>query len=756
MPPSDDEPEEMDETIVIPQQSDVGSGPSAQSNATRSCLLCRRRKVRCDKKKPCDGCAKAGEECVYPMGRASRRQGTPDPELTNRLKRLEDVVRRLGSYLGEEGIQQALHNAASQTANGSQQSAPPSSSDINNISTTPPPLLLGQHQKEDIRQISSSPGSGRLVRDEGKSRYINGSFWTSLGIELGKDDEIADDPGYDADFESPESHFGADFNPIFGNSVNSPVDPRTLHPTYPSHRSMMWFLYKENVHPVVNLFHLASLEHFFHDSFQMTFDIPSSTELAMFCIYFGAITSIDDEDCQALFHEGRGHLLAKYRLGVEKSLVRANFMETDDRMVLEALCAFLIILRRHDARLSWELSGLAIRLSQSLGIHRDGGVLRLPFFEAEMRRRLAWQLCNIDAPASEDYAYEPSILEMSSFDAGTPMNVNDCDLSPSLLERPQEIQGFTESSFLRAHVEITRLWRYVFDARRPLSLGERPVECMTEAEKDQWLKDCRERLERDHLKGLSPSEPMQWVTALYVRFMLLELKLNVFKPLQEIARFDATRRKDLFLCSLECIESSYRLQHDRRSEKWAWFFKSYTQWHALAFVLHELREQRPGKDAGKAWRVAERIMASRWETPCENYRGGHQWNTILRMWEAARAESRKVMRSPQDTEITLGDGLRTATDVDRMSRKDSLITTASSDLANVMSESSGTQYHVGNYQEFASSGGWSFSKQAELSMSAMEHEDSPEDRYSNVFSEETLAIPGVGDWTQGFEIELEI
>lgn len=237
--------------------------------------------------------------------------------------------------------------------------------------------------------------------------------------------------------------------------------------------------------------------------------------------------------------------------------------------------------------------------------------------------------------------------------------------------------------------------------------------------------------------------------------MLLELKLNVFKPLQNTARFNATRRRELFICSLECIETSYRLQNDRRSEKWAWFFKSYSQWHALAFVLHELRERRAGKDAGKAWRAAERMMASRWETPCENYRGGHQWNTILRMWETARAESRKVTRSPQqDMEIALGDRLRTTTNVDRMSRKDSLITTASSDLANAMSESSGTQYPVGNHQEYTSSGGRSFPKRAGFSMSAME--DSPEDRYSNVFSEETLVIPGVDDWTQGFEIELEL
>ncbi|CAI0650980.1 unnamed protein product [Colletotrichum noveboracense] len=405
MPPPQHDPEEMEDTIVIAQQSDLGSGASAQTTAVRLCLLCRRRKVKCDKKKPCDGCSKAGVDCVYPMGRASRRQGTPDPELTNRFKRLEDVIRRLGSFIGEEGIQQALQTAPPQSPHGPQQST--SASD-NNPSATPPPVSMEQDRYEKPQKVAANTNE----------------------CQLGGEHDTTEDPGYDADFESLESNVLAhNFDSIFGNSTAQPVDICTLHPTSGAYRWKMWSLYKQNVHPVVDLFHLASLEQWFQESTEVAFGIPRNMELAMFCIYYGAVTSIDDEDCQSMFDMDRCHLLSKYRLGVEKCLVSAGFMDTDDRLVLEALCAFLIILRRHDARLSWKLSGLAIRLSQSVGIHRDGSALRLPFFEAEMRRRLAWQLCNIDAPAQEDYACDPSMLEMSSFDAGMPINVNDCDLT---------------------------------------------------------------------------------------------------------------------------------------------------------------------------------------------------------------------------------------------------------------------------------------------------------------------------------------
>lgn len=144
----------------------------------RSCVTCRRRKVRCNKRDPCSNCVKAGIECVFPgPGRAPRKpRRTPDAELLSRLRRLEGVVESLGGAA-------AIDRLAS--AN----------------STAPPPLTVRENNNlqasgacDDIFQSDQNTVQrrkdmheefGRLVIDEGRSQYVSNRFWASVGDQVG-------------------------------------------------------------------------------------------------------------------------------------------------------------------------------------------------------------------------------------------------------------------------------------------------------------------------------------------------------------------------------------------------------------------------------------------------------------------------------------------------------------------------------------------------------------------------------------------
>ena len=43
----------------------------------------------------------------------------------------------------------------------------------------------------------------------------------------------------------------------------------------------------------------------------------------------------------------------------------------------------------------WVLNGLAIRIAESMGLHRDGGQLALSPFQAEIRRRVCEFTCTL-------------------------------------------------------------------------------------------------------------------------------------------------------------------------------------------------------------------------------------------------------------------------------------------------------------------------------------------------------------------------
>jgi len=188
-----------------------------------------------------------------------------------------------------------------------------------------------------------------------------------------------------------------------------------LHPPEQQARQF-WEVYKENVDPLVKVLHIPTFEMTFHQAVSKLTKVGKTLEPFLFTIYYGAVTSTTPEACLERWGEERTTMLGRYRFGIEQGLARANFLYCEDIVVLQAFVVFLVLLRRNDdARKIWTLTGLVVRIAQTLGIHRDGSHFDLQPFEIEMRRRLWWQVCILDARSSEDHGCDPTISE-ASFD----------------------------------------------------------------------------------------------------------------------------------------------------------------------------------------------------------------------------------------------------------------------------------------------------------------------------------------------------
>jgi len=116
------------------QTAPVGVGHTQQEGEglqTWNCTNCRRRKVRCDRRYPCNHCTKNKAECVFPVsGRLPRRGRNPSNanpatqrqvELAGRLRRLEAMVGGLGSQfeaavVGGPGAYPAVNTMTSTTS----------------------------------------------------------------------------------------------------------------------------------------------------------------------------------------------------------------------------------------------------------------------------------------------------------------------------------------------------------------------------------------------------------------------------------------------------------------------------------------------------------------------------------------------------------------------------------------------------------------------------------------------------------------
>lgn len=615
----------------------------------RSCITCRRRKVKCDKKQPCSNCARAKIECIFPgPGRAPRKsRKPPDAELLERLRRLEGVVQTLNAQV-EEHEQEA---ADRERDNSSRQGSVSENCFAGNGASRNSPSVVVDNSVEGLESRF-----GRLVVEKGRSRYINNSFWASLNNEVEDLKSVLIEPSDDEDDpNSPDSseQSGQHQGYIFGLSSTS-VDMRALHPT-PEIARQFWEAYKESVEPLVKVLHVPTFEPAFNDALQHPEKVSKGLESLLFAIYYGAVTSTTAEECVQKWGEERSSLLIRYRFALEQALARANFLYCDEIVILQAFVVFLILLRRNDdARKIWTLTGLVVRIAQTLGIHRDGSHFGLEPFEIEMRRRLWWQVCVLDARSSEDHGCDPTIVE-AQFDAKMPLNVNDADLHPDMKDFPQERTGFTDMTFSLIRFEVANIFR------RILYIPPGPIRCtelfanLSIAEKEKWITECHQQMEEKYLKDCDMSIPLCWVTATISRLIMSKMWLIVYHPHQRKdggASLPQETKDKLFITSLENVEYSILLETEARTMKWGWLFRTYVQWHAIAFLLSELCVRTKGEAVERAWRALE-ATAGRWWFPLNDaspYRKGQQgtlWKPLRKLLAKAKAAREREIRLEQ-------------------------------------------------------------------------------------------------------------
>jgi hypothetical protein len=69
------------------------SSQSSNPQRVLACVLCQRRKVKCDRKSPCANCIKTQAQCTPAILAARRRRRRfPERELLERLRKYEDLL----------------------------------------------------------------------------------------------------------------------------------------------------------------------------------------------------------------------------------------------------------------------------------------------------------------------------------------------------------------------------------------------------------------------------------------------------------------------------------------------------------------------------------------------------------------------------------------------------------------------------------------------------------------------------------------
>ncbi|KAF7943978.1 hypothetical protein EAE96_010390 [Botrytis aclada] len=613
---------------------------TATSVKLRSCVICRSRKVRCDKLSPCSNCRRANIPCVLPstdrpprwarrLERASNsvvesNSAKPGQEVSSKGDPIIERLHNLESLVKELRGQFERANATARHLNDDRlpELGDPDSFhlDLNHNRNSSKDDFSVEHTSDVQKKF------GRLVlKDVNRSRYISSGFWARMNDEIeGLQMETRGAIDADSDISSnnedvPERTVSAlehERTPsarhgfLFKHNLNlSDSDLSRLRPL-PSQIPFLLKVYCENIHVFVRIVDISAITDMIRElRGNKEKELTPANDALMFSIYYATITSMEEDEVISNFGCTKSELSFKYRLGLENSLAKADFLSEPDITLVKALLIFLFLVRRHESpRFVWMMTGLVIRMAQALGLHRDGSHFpNLTPYEVETRRRVWWSVCLLDLRASEDQGTELSTAG-NSVDTKFPLNINDVDLNLHTKNMPTARSGVTDMTLTVVSAEMCDVMRRLMAS----SIGESPSSPEIQS---QLLHDLYGTVDKHFLQLNMESKTIaSWclstLTRMVVSKMNLILNLPVLFSSPSENHSDRIRTK-LLISAIEVAEYNHALNSEKNCQNWNWLFQTCTHWHAIVYLLIETSRRPWSPIIERAW-VA---LNSKWLIP---------------------------------------------------------------------------------------------------------------------------------------------
>ncbi|OAX37130.1 hypothetical protein K503DRAFT_771795 [Rhizopogon vinicolor AM-OR11-026] len=394
-----------------------------RSRGAMSCAECRRLKLKCDKTVPCSSCKRRGCSAICPNGSLTTGQGTrfvlADTEklhqkiaqMSDRIRQLEDALAILQSSATPSEQHPLLHRDLLDIKS------------IIDLHAAVDEETAGKSNFEVDADSQYIEAFGTLaIRDDGAATF----YGPSAGSESLLIGESAMPPAlnsgsgdrshYNEHLSSTVKHLSNSFPlaPVFSDEVDLnyliqnhlPPWHRARHLSELYLQSAPWFFgavtKRQLMEESLPLWYAEAVDLIYPGSVappvslgNETKDAPSKGphELAlMFVIFcFGALTdhrlppAPDNEEADMYCK------LTRAALNLEPVLDRPPSVATIQALALLAIYQGLCS-GDNSIESTWGIFGLATKLAQSIGLHRDCARWQLPTQEVQKRRALFWEL----------------------------------------------------------------------------------------------------------------------------------------------------------------------------------------------------------------------------------------------------------------------------------------------------------------------------------------------------------------------------
>lgn len=404
------------------------------------------------------------------------------------------------------------------------------------------------------------------------------------------------------------------YNSDFLSDLSGATD--SVNMTHPSkaHVLALWQIFKDNVDPVVKIIHAPTVEVLIQDAMANPDRISRGFEALMFALYSLAVYTLHNEECRQKFGETRQMLLSRYRAATRSALVRAKVLRTTNVVVLQALIFHLFSIRDTcHPRTLCTLTGMAMRLADGMGLHRDGQLLGLPAFEVELRRRIWWQLSWFDSRTSELIGarkFHNTALDRRS--PHLPSNINDEALFPGMEETPKAADRVSTLALCAIRWEVAGFWTKYVSLRRQQGFEDgfwsnAPTPDSMKA-RDNIIDELEAILETKYIRYCDPSEPVQLMAMMFARGHIATMRFLSHHPRRwGFSKVPESESDFVRKLSIKLLDGHIQLYMNPQLRGYTWQSSFYFPWEALVHVLDTLCANPLSPESDKAWRVVGEI-----------------------------------------------------------------------------------------------------------------------------------------------------
>ncbi|KFY97795.1 hypothetical protein V498_01864 [Pseudogymnoascus sp. VKM F-4517 (FW-2822)] len=544
---------------------------------------------------------KTATQCSFIAPVRGKRKSTKKPKegLHSKLKRYEEMLKMYGAKIelsDDENLSDADEASEPDVEMAEAEGAKP-------------------HKNEQGEPYKLDRSKSRLVSKNGSSRYFDNELWSNIDDEFQHPDE--------AGFVECVGEMDVRISDVFVDSADenglllgtySKIDNiASLH--LPFHMLQKFFdIFVDRVDPLVKIVHLPTFWTTLTSVVKNPHGVSKSVEALVFTFYFHTISSLDDDECRSLFGEESSIIFARYRVAARQSLMNAGFLRTSSMVTLQAFMMFLMGMKgSYQSDTMFILSGVAVRLARRMGLHRDGTSLGLSPFDTEIRRRLWWMIVFIDCRMSDFSGTRPS-MDLFLGDTKKPLNIEDEDLRPDMVEPPPERKGITAVVLCLIRYDIVDFMRKV-KSQFSYDVGWEHFSSasVTPAQRDIMIKEVEDILERKYLRYFDPSNPLHYLSSVLARSAICKMNLYAYNPRQFAncgAKVPQRARDIIFANGMKLLEYGNLLHRDQNLRKFVAQTSSSYIWDTLLYVLIEVRNRKIGPDVDRAWKLIGEAFAN--------------------------------------------------------------------------------------------------------------------------------------------------